>query len=116
MIVLIFTSLLVFMIIFILLITIFILQGRTSPSKDKFSPFECGFSQLGSGRLPFSTRYFLLTVVFLVFDVELVLLFPLINLLTKKELSTLLMTCSIFVILLSGVLYEWKEGSFQWMK
>nr|YP_009489710.1 NADH dehydrogenase subunit 3 [Falcidens halanychi]AWH02139.1 NADH dehydrogenase subunit 3 [Falcidens halanychi] len=111
-----FASLFAFIIISFLIFTIFFLHFRQNTNFEKFLPFECGFSMVKSPRVPFSTRFFLLTVIFLVFDIELVLLFPLVNYLNKTDLNIIISSSLIFLILMLGVIYEWKEGSFDWMK
>nr|YP_009489697.1 NADH dehydrogenase subunit 3 [Falcidens acutargatus]AWH02129.1 NADH dehydrogenase subunit 3 [Falcidens acutargatus] len=98
-----------------LLLAIFFLQYHGKQIKDKSSPFECGFSLVKATRVPFSTRYFLLTVIFLVFDIELVLLFPLMNFASNLSLFFFIFSIIIFFILLLGVIIEWKEGALNWM-
>nr|AWL21414.1 NADH dehydrogenase subunit 3 [Psilodens balduri] len=97
-----------------MVITIFFLQKRMLLS-EKSDSFECGFSMMKNSRIPFSTRYFLLTVIFLIFDIELVLLFPMMGYLSKTEAMNTLTMAIIFLILLVGIHYEWKEGSLEWM-
>lgn len=77
---------------------------------DKRAPFECGFDPTGSARVPFSLRYFLLAVYFLIFDIEIVFLFPLAILDVVSGL--ILVFVAVFVgVLLIGLIHEWREGS-----
>nr|YP_009252174.1 NADH dehydrogenase subunit 3 [Potomida littoralis]ALQ78685.1 NADH dehydrogenase subunit 3 [Potomida littoralis] len=84
--------------------------------REKSSAFECGFDPLGSSRVPFSLRFFLLAVIFVVFDVEIVLLFPAV-LVVGSPLMWVggYMMLSVFLLLLFvGVVHEWREGSLEW--
>lgn len=75
------------------------------------SPFECGFSPNGYGRRPFSLRFFLLAVLFLIFDVELVIMYPVVFWETKY----CVLRRGIFIlILLAGLFHEGSEGSLEW--
>ena len=79
--------------------------------REKLSPFECGFTPKFNARLPFSIRFFLLALVFLIFDVELVLIFP--YLLRISSRSALLrggILISFLCVLLLGVFHEWNQG------
>nr|YP_010148855.1 NADH dehydrogenase subunit 3 [Unio mancus]QQV69759.1 NADH dehydrogenase subunit 3 [Unio mancus] len=84
--------------------------------REKVSPFECGFDPMGSSRVPFSLRFFLLAVIFVVFDVEIVLLFPVVVVMggswmwVKSYLALLVF----LVLLFGGVVHEWREGSLEW--
>nr|QRW36458.1 NADH dehydrogenase subunit 3 [Notocrater youngi] len=91
------------------------LAKRTFSDREKMSPFECGFDPVGSARLPFSMRFFLLAVIFLVFDVEVVLLFPVVvDVSTGLTPPTLIGTMMFLIILLIGLFHEWREGSLNW--
>lgn len=92
------------------------LAKRGFRDREKSSPFECGFDPLGSARLPFSIRFFLLAVIFLIFDVELVLLipFPIFGFFFYSFFSFLVVSFFIIVLLL-GVFHEWREGSLDWV-
>nr|YP_010735478.1 NADH dehydrogenase subunit 3 [Deroceras laeve]WEI33069.1 NADH dehydrogenase subunit 3 [Deroceras laeve] len=83
---------------------------------DKNSAFECGFDPLSSMRAPFSTRFFVLVVLFLIFDIEVSLLFPILSMFT---MSITITTMSIFfgflLILILGLFYEWSQGAIDWM-
>nr|YP_009349237.1 NADH dehydrogenase subunit 3 [Sakuraeolis japonica]APZ75721.1 NADH dehydrogenase subunit 3 [Sakuraeolis japonica] len=85
-------------------------------SSEKLSAFECGFDPLSKMRSPFSTRFFLLVVLFLIFDVEIALLFPVLSALTGKTSSILLISIGIFLmVLLVGMFHEWNEGALDWI-
>nr|YP_009988595.1 NADH dehydrogenase subunit 3 [Pharyngocirrus uchidai]QNM39906.1 NADH dehydrogenase subunit 3 [Pharyngocirrus uchidai] len=92
-----------------------LLAARAIQDREKASPFECGFDPKNSARLPFSLRFFLLAVIFLIFDIEIVLLFPIPMTLHQNIPSSSLLGASIFVyILILGLLHEWREGSLEW--
>nr|YP_010874765.1 NADH dehydrogenase subunit 3 [Facelina bostoniensis]WGV42887.1 NADH dehydrogenase subunit 3 [Facelina bostoniensis] len=87
-----------------------------SPSSEKLSAFECGFDPLSKMRSPFSTRFFLLVVLFLIFDVEIALLFPVLSALSGKTSILLLSSVGVFLmILLIGMFHEWNEGALDWI-
>uniref|UniRef100_A0AAU6QG37 NADH-ubiquinone oxidoreductase chain 3 n=1 Tax=Prionospio sp. 3 MH-2023 TaxID=3059271 RepID=A0AAU6QG37_9ANNE len=91
------------------------LSMRTFKDREKSTPFECGFDPKDKARLPFSTRFFLLAVIFLIFDIEIVLLMPTPLIFSQSPLMPLIATAIIFVIvLLLGTLHEWREGSLSW--
>nr|NP_008184.1 NADH dehydrogenase subunit 3 [Katharina tunicata]AAC48372.1 NADH dehydrogenase subunit 3 [Katharina tunicata] len=91
------------------------LTKKKMMNREKSSPFECGFDPKSSARLPFSMRFFLITVVFLVFDVEIVLLLPyLFSSGWSIDVFSLVGSMMILVILIIGVLHEWSEGSLEW--
>nr|QTT61263.1 NADH dehydrogenase subunit 3 [Tritia elata] len=92
-----------------------VLAKRTISDREKNSPFECGFDPIKSARLPFSLRFFLLAIIFLIFDVEIVLLFPVLASMTGSFSFPLMMGTFIFlIILILGLFHEWNEGSLDW--
>nr|YP_009253497.1 NADH dehydrogenase subunit 3 [Ginglymostoma cirratum]ANC49739.1 NADH dehydrogenase subunit 3 [Ginglymostoma cirratum] len=86
-----------------------------NPDNEKLSPYECGFDPLGSARLPFSLRFFLVAILFLLFDLEIALLLPLPwgNQLSSPS-YTLLWTSIILMLLTLGLIYEWFQGGLEW--
>nr|YP_009773427.1 NADH dehydrogenase subunit 3 [Chiton albolineatus]QIZ12643.1 NADH dehydrogenase subunit 3 [Chiton albolineatus] len=93
------------------------LTKKKMMTREKSSPFECGFDPKNSSRIPFSMRFFLITVIFLVFDVEIVLLLPyLISSSYSSDLFSMMSSIMIIFILTFGTLYEWSEGSLYWSK
>nr|BBB33730.1 NADH dehydrogenase subunit 3 [Pectenocypris sp. MZB 22148] len=88
---------------------------QMSPDAEKLSPYECGFDPLGSARLPFSLQFFLVAILFLLFDLEIALLLPLPwgnQLYTPTE--TLFLTMTVLILLTLGLMYEWAQGGLEW--
>nr|ARQ20665.1 NADH dehydrogenase subunit 3 [Nacella magellanica] len=111
-----FISFLVIILSFVVMGVGWVVSLRSAEDREQSSPFECGFDPLGSARVPFSLRFFLLAVIFLIFDVEIVLLFPFISKnLCQINLSMLFGGYFFLFILLVGLLHEWKEGSLDWV-
>nr|YP_009311249.1 NADH dehydrogenase subunit 3 [Sabanejewia radnensis]BAV69983.1 NADH dehydrogenase subunit 3 [Sabanejewia radnensis] len=88
---------------------------QMNPDAEKLSPYECGFDPLGSARLPFSLRFFLIAILFLLFDLEIALLLPLP---WGSQLSdptqTLLWASTVLILLTLGLIYEWAQGGLEW--
>nr|YP_010000736.1 NADH dehydrogenase subunit 3 [Orthonyx spaldingii]QOD96648.1 NADH dehydrogenase subunit 3 [Orthonyx spaldingii] len=89
--------------------------AQTNPDPEKLSPYECGFDPLGSARLPFSIRFFLVAVLFLLFDLEIALLLPL-PWATQLQfpIITLTWTTIMIALLTMGLMYEWSQGGLEW--
>nr|AAG45642.1 NADH dehydrogenase subunit III [Xolmis pyrope] len=99
----------------ILLTTLNLWLAQTNPDSEKLSPYECGFDPLGSARLPFSIRFFLVAILFLLFDLEIALLLPLPWATQLQSPLTTLMWASIMLLLLTlGLIYEWTQGGLEW--
>nr|ADA69746.1 NADH dehydrogenase subunit 3 [Armadillidium vulgare] len=92
-----------------------LLGSKQIKEYEKNSPFECGFDPLGIGHLNFSVRFFLIAVIFLIFDVEIALLLPLMVIFSSSNMMIWGVLNLIFLLALSfGVFYEWWEGALDW--
>nr|YP_010951021.1 NADH dehydrogenase subunit 3 [Thienemanniella tusimufegea]WML69362.1 NADH dehydrogenase subunit 3 [Thienemanniella tusimufegea] len=88
---------------------------KTLLDREKISPFECGFDPLSSSRIPFSIRFFLITIIFLIFDVEITLILPIISIMkTSNLLNWMFSSILFFIILLVGLFHEWSQGALNW--
>nr|ATD83323.1 NADH dehydrogenase subunit 3 [Dendrocopos syriacus] len=89
--------------------------AQINPDSEKLSPYECGFDPLGSARLPFSIRFFLVAILFLLFDLEIALLLPLPWATQLQSPITSLAWASAIILLLTlGLVYEWIQGGLEW--
>nr|YP_010165866.1 NADH dehydrogenase subunit 3 [Didelphis pernigra]QRV59800.1 NADH dehydrogenase subunit 3 [Didelphis pernigra] len=82
---------------------------------EKSSPYECGFDPLGSARLPFSMKFFLVAITFLLFDLEIALLLPLpwaVQL--PSPFVTLILSYCLIMLLTAGLAYEWIQKGLEW--
>nr|URW97658.1 NADH dehydrogenase subunit 3 [Songthela sp.] len=81
--------------------------------QETLSPYECGFDPFSTPRIPFSLRFFLISVIFLIFDVEITLILPIPMSMNSPLSLTFIM--SFLMILLLGLFYEWKNGILSWL-
>nr|QFX74499.1 NADH dehydrogenase subunit 3 [Isotomurus maculatus] len=91
------------------------ISKKMNQEREKPSPFECGFDPKSSSRLPLSLRFYLIAVIFLIFDVEITLIMPLPMVMKTMNPGPLLFISMFFIgILLLGLYHEWNEGALNW--
>nr|BDQ44199.1 NADH dehydrogenase subunit 3 [Metaphire riukiuensis] len=92
-----------------------ILAARSTEDREKSTPFECGFDPKNTARIPFSMRFFLLAIIFIVFDIEIVLLMPIPTMWMTSYSAHIMISYTLFIIvLILGLIHEWNEGSLDW--
>nr|YP_010397609.1 NADH dehydrogenase subunit 3 [Pagastia lanceolata]UQJ73700.1 NADH dehydrogenase subunit 3 [Pagastia lanceolata] len=108
-------SLITMIIAVVVMILASLLSKKTLTDREKCSPFECGFDPMNSSRLPFSIRFFLIAIIFLIFDVEIALILPMIMIIKFSNMVMWTTTSLIFIlILLIGLYHEWNQGALNW--
>ena len=91
-------------------------RKKFSKSREKASPFECGFDPKDKSRIPFSIRFFLIIIIFLIFDVEISILLELPYQLDFDKYKGRIGIFMIIWVLLLGTLEEWRRGALSWKK
>jgi NADH-quinone oxidoreductase subunit A len=90
------------------------LFGKRRPDAEKLSAYECGFDAFEDSRIKFDVRYYLVAIVFIVFDLEIAFLFPWAVALDKIGMVGLGAMAIFLLILVIGFVYEWKKGALEW--
>ena len=87
-------------------------SGRKDP--DKTSPYECGFEPFEDTRMRFDVRYYLVAILFIIFDLEIAFLFPWAVVLDDIGLFGFLSMVLFLLVLVVGFIYEWMKGALEW--
>jgi NADH-quinone oxidoreductase subunit A len=88
--------------------------GPRRPDKEKDSPYECGFAPFDDARLPFDVRFYLVAILFIIFDLETAFLFPWAVVLRHLGWLGFNVMMIFLGILVVGFIYEWKKGALEW--
>ena len=88
--------------------------GRGRKDADKLAPYECGFEAFEDSRMRFDVRYYLVAILFIIFDLEIAFLFPWAIVLKEIGWFGLLAMFVFLAILVVGFVYEWKKGALEW--
>jgi NADH-quinone oxidoreductase subunit A len=90
------------------------LLGPKRPDAAKLSPYECGFEAFDDARLPFDVRYYLVAILFIIFDLETAFLVPWAVVFRKIGWFGLIAMGVFLGLLVIGFIYEWKKGALEW--
>ncbi|MGD8308885.1 MAG: NADH-quinone oxidoreductase subunit A [Chromatiales bacterium] len=88
--------------------------GPSRPDSEKLSPYECGFEAFEDSRMKFDVRYYLVAILFIIFDLEIAFLFPWAVVLDKIGMVGFVAMAVFLAILVIGFIYEWKKGALEW--
>jgi NADH-quinone oxidoreductase subunit A len=98
----------------LVLLGIGFLVGRGRKYTEKLSAYECGFEPFEDSRMKFDVRYYLVAILFIIFDLEIAFLFPWAVTLDVIGLAGILAMGAFLAILVVGFIYEWKKGALEW--
>ena len=90
------------------------LFGKGAKTKAKLSPYECGFEEFEDARIPFDVRYYLVAILFIIFDLEIAFLFPWAVVLEEIGMAGFWAMMIFLGVLVVGFIYEWKKGALDW--
>lgn len=98
----------------VVLLVIGLLAGPRRPESEKLSPYECGFEAFEDARMRFDVRYYLLAILFIIFDLEIAFLFPWAVVFQKIGIVALIEMALFLLLLVIGFAYVWKKGALEW--
>ncbi|MCE5233268.1 MAG: NADH-quinone oxidoreductase subunit A [Mizugakiibacter sp.] len=90
------------------------LLGPKRPSAEKLAPYECGFEAFEDARMKFDVRYYLIAILFIIFDLEIAFLFPWAVVFAKIGVTALVEMALFLALLVVGFVYVWKKGALEW--
>jgi NADH-quinone oxidoreductase subunit A len=97
-----------------IMITLGFVLSPHKPDSEKLSPYECGFEAFGDARMKFDVRYYLVAILFIIFDLEIAFLFPWAIVLSDIGMFGYVAMLIFLGILVIGFIYEWKKGALEW--
>ena len=90
------------------------IAGESKPDSEKLSAYECGFEAFEDSRMKFDIRYYLVAILFIIFDLEIAFLFPWAVVIHEIGFTGLIAMAIFLIILIVGFVYEWKKGALEW--
>jgi NADH-quinone oxidoreductase subunit A len=98
----------------VILLSVGTLLAPNRPNPEKLSPYECGFEAFEDARMKFDVRYYLVAILFILFDLEIAFLFPWAVVLQDVGFEGFIAMMIFLLILIVGFAYEWKKGALEW--
>ena len=98
----------------VLMLLLGFLFGKGDKSDAKLSPYECGFEEFEDARIPFDVRYYLVAILFIIFDLEIAFLFPWAIALKEIGINGVIAMVIFLLVLVVGFIYEWNKGALEW--
>jgi len=96
------------------LLTVGVVLSPNRPDAEKLSPYECGFEAFEDARMKFDVRYYLVAILFILFDLEIAFLFPWAVVLPEIGFFGFAAMMVFLAVLVVGFVYEWKKGALEW--
>lgn len=88
--------------------------AKRNPTPEKLSPYECGFPEFEDARMPFDVRYYLIAIIFIIFDLETAFMFPWAVVIKDIHWFGLAGMALFLGLLTIGFVYEWRKGGLEW--
>ncbi|MCW8848076.1 MAG: NADH-quinone oxidoreductase subunit A [Sedimenticola sp.] len=98
----------------VVMVSLGFVLGTRRPDDEKLSPYECGFEAFEDARMKFDVRYYLVAILFIIFDLEIAFLFPWAIVLDKIGMVGFVAMTIFLGVLVVGFIYEWKKGALEW--
>jgi NADH-quinone oxidoreductase subunit A len=98
----------------VLVVGLSLIAARQKPDREKLSPYECGFPPFADARSKFDVRFYLVAILFIIFDLEVAFLFPWATALGRIGLFGFWSMIVFLGVLTVGFIYEWKKGALEW--
>lgn len=92
------------------------LLGPKKPTPEKLAPYECGMPAVGDARERQSVKFYLVAMVFLLFDIEAAFIFPWATSLKELGMTGFVQVLTFFGLLVTGYIYVWRKGAFDWSR
>ena len=98
----------------VVLLALGLALGRGERNAEKLTPYECGFEPFEDSRMKFDVRYYLVAILFIIFDLEIAFLFPWAVTLDAIGVFGIVAMAVFLIVLVVGFIYEWKKGALEW--